>query len=140
MVVVATRSAAAFRTVTRAAEKLDGDASAVNAQRVFDEVRSLDVLSLSMRVAYWPDASAREGDGDALGEGDWCSLPVATEASSFRVLAPATVLVKELWPLDGWRTPRFRDVGWASWKGGRVGGQGLVEQRPVIRRALTTQN
>ena len=68
MVVVATRSAAAFRTVTRAAEKLDGDASAVNAQRMFDEVRSLDVLSLSMRVAYWPDASAREGDGDALGE------------------------------------------------------------------------
>ena len=42
---------------------------------------------------------------------------------------------------DDWRTPRFRDVGhWASWKGGRVGGQGLVEQRPVIRRALTTQN
>ena len=68
MVVVATRSAAAFRTVTRAVEKLDGDASAVNAQRMFDEVRSLDVLSLSMRVAYWPDASAREGDGDALGE------------------------------------------------------------------------
>ena len=49
-------------------EKLDGDASAVNAQRMFDEVRSLDVLSLSMRVAYWPDAIAREGDGDALGE------------------------------------------------------------------------
>ena len=74
MVVVATRSAAAFRTVTRAAEKLDGDASAVNAQRMFDEVRSLDVLSLSMRVAYWPDASAREGDGDALGEYQNCLL------------------------------------------------------------------
>ena len=78
-----------------------------------------------------------EVDGDALGEGDWCALPVGTEASSFHVLAPATVLVKELWPMDGWRTPRFRDVGWASWKGGRVGGQGLVE-RPEIRRALTT--
>ena len=81
-----------------------------------------------------------EVDGELLSEGDWCSLPVATEASSFRVLAPATVLVKELWPLDGWRTPRFRGVGhWASWKGGRVGGQGLVE-RPEIRRALTTRN
>ena len=79
-----------------------------------------------------------EVDGEDLGEGDWCSLPVATEASSFRVLAPATVLVKELWPLDAWRAPRFRGVGhWASWKGGRVGGQGLVE-RPEIRRALTT--
>mmetsp|Transcript_7138 Transcript_7138/g.18490 ORF Transcript_7138/g.18490 Transcript_7138/m.18490 type:complete len:447 (+) Transcript_7138:48-1388(+) len=76
-------------------------------------------------------------DGEDLGEGDWCSLPVGTEASSFHVLAPATVLVKELWPMDGWRTPRFRDVGWASWKGGRVGGQGLVE-RPEMRRALTT--
>ena len=82
-----------------------------------------------------------EVDGEDLGEGDWCSLPVATEASSFSVLAPATVLVKELWPLDGWRTPRFRDVGrWASWKGGRVGGQGLVEKRPAVRRALTTCN
>ena len=41
-------------------------------------------------------------------------------------------------PWTAWRTPRFRDVGhWASWKGGRVGGQGLVE-RPEIRRALTT--
>ena len=79
-------------------------------------------------------------DGEELGEGDWCSLPVGTEASSFHVLAPATVLVKELWPMDGWRTPRFRDVGWASWKGGRVGGQGLVEQRPAVRRALTTCN
>ena len=57
--------------------------------------------------------------------------------ASTAVLAPATVLVKELWPMDDWRTPRFRDVGWASWKGGRVGGQGLVE-RPEIRRALTT--
>jgi len=79
-------------------------------------------------------------DGDELGEGDWCALPVGTEASSFHVLAPATVLVKELWPMDGWRTPRFRDVGWSSWKGGRVGGQGLVEKRPEIRRALTTRN
>ncbi len=80
-----------------------------------------------------------EVDGDALSEGDWCALPVATKASLFHVLAPATVLVKELWPMDGWRQLRFRDVGqgWASWKGGRVGGQGLVE-RPAVRRALTT--
>jgi len=68
MVVVATRSEEAYRTATRAVVELDGDASAVNAQRMFDEVRSLDVLSLSMRIAFWPDANTQDGDVDALGE------------------------------------------------------------------------
>lgn len=68
MVVVATRSEETYRTATRAVVELDGDASAVNAQRMFDEVRSLDVLSLSMRIAFWPDANTQDGDVDALGE------------------------------------------------------------------------
>jgi len=68
MVVVATRSEEAYRTVTRAVVEVDGDANAVNAQRMFDDVRSLDALSLSMRIAFWPDANARDGDVDALGE------------------------------------------------------------------------
>ena len=56
---------------------------------------------------------------DELSEGYRCSLSAAI-CRLFSVLAPATS-GQGAWPMHGWRTPRFRDVGWASWKGGRDG-------------------
>ena len=79
---------------------------------------------------------------EALGRDDWCALPDAAAASRFRVApgAAATVLVKELWPRDDWRRPRFRLSGgtWSSWNAGsRAAGTGLVRAASSAKRLLS---
>ena len=79
---------------------------------------------------------------EALGRDDWCALPDAAASSRFRVApgAAATVLVKELFPRDDWRRPRFRLSGgtWSSWNAGsRAAGTGLVRAASSAKRLLS---
>mmetsp|Transcript_29050 Transcript_29050/g.86773 ORF Transcript_29050/g.86773 Transcript_29050/m.86773 type:complete len:378 (+) Transcript_29050:194-1327(+) len=139
---VPTRVAAAAEDGRRLVWPLSADGVETRIERWLDrgKVRwrrthaELYVLRGRVALAGFPALPSRGADAAPpavleLSEGDWCALPAHTPATCFRALEPATVLVKELWPYDDWRAARRRSVPggkWASWKGGKAEGQGLV--------------
>lgn len=73
VVIVATRSMDAFEKVKAAYAEAGFDETSINLAPMYEDVRygdglDADVLSISFRVAFWPNEGQNASTGDALGE------------------------------------------------------------------------